>query len=125
MRKELIAIIVLFALLVVGWVVYTKTSITSGITNGVQKLENEGIKHQVTIVEKSKTEGEKVTTVAEETKSAIRKEAAVTKERLRESFSSVDDIPLPDIMVDELCRAYSYSDCIPAPTNKPLAGNKG
>lgn len=125
MRKELVVILVLSALLVAGWLVYTKTSVTSGITNGVQKHENVSLKHKVTIVEKSKTEGEKVTTVAEETKAVIRNESALTKERLRESFSSVDDIPLPDIMVDELCRAYSYSDCIPAPTNKPVAGNKG
>lgn len=125
MRKELIAIIVLSALLVVGWFIYTETSISSGITNGVQKSENKGLQSQVATIEKSKTEGEKATVTADSNKAAVRKEAAETKERLRESFSSIDDTPLPDIVVDELCRAYSYSDCVPVPSSKPVAGNKG
>ena len=125
MRKTTIAIVVLAALLAIGWVAYTQLSISSGIDKGVQKHENASLKSQVTIAETSKAEGEKATVRADNKKAAIRKEAADTKERLRESFTSIDDIPLSDDVVDELCRAYSYSDCVPAPSNKPVAGNKG
>ncbi len=113
MRKTTIAILVLAALLVAGWYAYTSLSVSSGISTGVQKVENEGLKSQVAITEKAKVESEQATIRADSKKSVIKQQAEESKERLRESFTSSDDEPLPQSVIDELCRTYSYQDCIP------------
>lgn len=112
MRKTTIAILVLAALLVAGWFAYTNLSVSSGISTGVQKVENETLKSQVSTVEKSKVEGEQATKRASKSKDVIKQQADESKERLRESFTSSDDEPLPQSVIDELCRTYSYQDCI-------------
>ena len=112
MRKTTIAILVLSALVVAGWFAYTNLSVSSGITTGVQKVENETLKSQVSTIEKSKAEGEQATKRASESKDVIKHQADESKERLRESFTSSDDEPLPQSVIDELCRTYSYQDCI-------------
>lgn len=112
MRKTTIAILVLAALSTAGWFAYTNLSISSGIKTGVQKVENETIKSQLSAIEKSKLEGEQATKRASESKDVIKKQADESKERLRESFTSSDDEPLPQSVIDELCRTYSYQDCI-------------
>ncbi|QHJ81674.1 MAG: hypothetical protein [Caudoviricetes sp.] len=116
MRKTTIAILVLSALVAAGWYAYTELSVSYGITTGVQKVENESLKSQVSTVEKSKVEGEKATKRASESKSVIRQQADESKERLRESFTSSDDEPLPQYVIDELCRTYSYQDCVSVPS---------
>lgn len=112
MRKTTIAILVLSALVVAGWFAYTNLSVSSGISTGVQKVENETLKSQVSTVEKSKVEGEQATKRASKSKDVIKHQADESKERLRESFTSSDYEPLPKSVIDELCRAYSYQDCI-------------
>lgn len=112
MRKTTIAILALSAIVAGGWYAYTRLSVSSGISNGVQKVENETIKSQVSIIEKSKVEGEQATKRASESKDVIKHQADESKERLRESFTSSDDEPLPQSVIDELCRTYSYQDCI-------------
>ena len=116
MRKTTISILVLSALAIGGWYAYTSLSVSSGITTGVQKVENETLKSQVSTIEKSKVEGEQATTRATEAKGVIKQQEEESKERLRESFTSSDDEPLPQSFIDELCRTYSYQDCVPAPS---------
>lgn len=116
MRKTTIAILVLSALMAGGWYAYTRLSVSSGISNGVQKVENETLKSQVSAIEKSKVEGEQATKRASKSKDVIKQQADESKERLRESFTSSDDEPLPQSVIDELCRTYSYQDCVSVPS---------
>lgn len=112
MRKTTIAIIVSSILALGGWYAYTKLSISSGVNDAVQKQENKELKSQVGNLEKAKDEASKATIRADKSKEVIRQKEQESKERLRESFESSDDLPLSDSTIIELCRTYNYQDCV-------------
>lgn len=112
MSKTTLAIIISSILAIGGWFAYTQLSISSGVNNGLHKQENAELKSQVANATKSKVESEKATVRAEESKTVIRSQEQESKEKLRESFTSIDDEPLSDSTIIELCRTYNYQDCV-------------
>lgn len=113
MRKTTLAIIISGILALGAWYAYTKLSISSGITEGVQKVENKDLKSQLDTSLKAKDESSKSTIRADKAKEVIRAKEEQSKEKLRESFTSIDDEPLSDSTIIELCRTYNYQDCVP------------
>lgn len=112
MSKTTIAILVASILAIAGWYAYTQLSISSGVNTGLQKQENADLKSQVSNASKAKYESEKATIRSEEAKVAVRSQEQQSKEKLRESFTSIDDEPLSDGTIIELCRTYNYQDCV-------------
>lgn len=112
MRKTTIAIVLSIIIAIAGLYSYTRLSISSSVNYKIQQAENTDLKSQLTESQRAKDEGEKASVRAEVSKAKIRQQEAETKEKLRDNFTSIDDVPLSDVDIIELCKSYSYKDCV-------------
>lgn len=105
---EIISAVIIAALLVWGILAYNN----SLREEGKQQITTEQTKESLKISEEAKKQGEQATIRADKAKSEVNKQAEEVKEKLRESFTSSDDEPLSYDDIIQLCRAYSYTDCV-------------
>ncbi len=123
MRKIYISIaIILIAVLFIAWFISDRveTKVTERQSQDAVATSEANAKDS----KEAKEGGEAATTRADLSKSAVREKATATKERIREDFTPLDDQPLSAELVNELCRAYSYTDCVHTTSTESTPANK-
>lgn len=124
MHKVPLAIIAfIIAVMGLAWFINDKVDSKTTIRQSQDTVAT--LEANVGISKEAKNKGELATTSADKAKAESRKQAEKLRSVLRETSSSIDDMPLSPSDIGIMCRAYHRTDGVCSATSEPVGRNKG